>query len=186
MRRIGIDVGGTNTDAALVEGSAVLEAVKRPTTDDVLSGVVDALGAVSKVGADVAAVVIGTTHFTNAVVQRKGLNRVGFLRLALPTGRSLPPLVGWPADTVLDTLRERLSPEEATWIARVAEAKCAVASARDCGDALKRLGCERLRATLQNEIDRCQHLATPSALAEIDLLLQKKQALLTKLESLRS
>ncbi|MFT7599483.1 MAG: N-methylhydantoinase A/oxoprolinase/acetone carboxylase beta subunit [Acidimicrobiales bacterium] len=98
MRRIGIDVGGTNTDAALVEGSAVLEAVKRPTTDDVLSGVVDALGAVSKVGADVAAVVIGTTHFTNAVVQRKGLNRVGFLRLALPTGRSLPPLVGWPAD----------------------------------------------------------------------------------------
>jgi hypothetical protein len=39
---------------------------------------------------------------------------------------------------------------------------------------------------LQHEIDRCQHLGTPSALAEINLLLQKKQELLTKLESLRS
>ena len=101
----------------------------------------------------------------------------------LSTARSL---VGWPADTVLDTLRERLSPDEAAWIAQVGAAESAVAPARDCGEALKRLGCERQRATLQNEIDRCQHLGTPSALAEIDLLLQKKQALLTKLESLRS
>jgi DNA primase len=101
----------------------------------------------------------------------------------LSTARSL---VGWPADTVLDTLRERLSPDEAKWIARVGVAESAVAPARDCGDALKRLGCERQRATIQHEIDRCQRLGTPSALAEIDLLLQKKQTLLTKLESLRS
>ena len=101
----------------------------------------------------------------------------------LSTARSLAE---WPADTVLDTLRERLSKEEAGWMARVGAAERAVASASDCGNALKQLGCERQRATLQHEIDRCQHLGTPSALAEIDLLLQKKQALLTKLESLRS
>ncbi len=98
MKRIGIDVGGTNTDAALVDAStkSVLAAVKRPTTDDVLGGITDALGAVPHDDVDV--VVIGTTHFTNAVVQRRGLNRVGFLRLCLPTGSGLPPLVGWPAD----------------------------------------------------------------------------------------
>lgn len=95
-RRIGVDVGGTNTDAALVEGRTVLATVKEPTTDDVLSGIRAALAGVPH--DDVASVVIGTTHFTNAVVQRRDLNRVGFLRLGLPAGRSLPPLVGWPVD----------------------------------------------------------------------------------------
>lgn len=101
----------------------------------------------------------------------------------LSTARSL---VEWPAETVLDTLRERLSREEAGWMARVGAAERAAASASDCGKALRQLGCERQRAMLQHEIDRCQHLGTPSALAEIDLLLHKKQELLTKLESLRS
>ena len=100
----------------------------------------------------------------------------------LSTARSLS---GWPVETVLSTLNERLSTEEAGWIARVGAAERAVASASDCGNALKQLGCERQRAMLQHEIDRCQNLGTPSALAEIDLLLRKKQALLTKLESLR-
>lgn len=95
-RRIGIDVGGTNTDAALVDGREVLASVKTPTTDDVLSGIASALAQVPHEG--VSAVVIGTTHFTNAVVQRRDLNRVGFLRIGLPAGRSLPPLVGWPSD----------------------------------------------------------------------------------------
>ncbi|MEL7209751.1 MAG: hydantoinase/oxoprolinase N-terminal domain-containing protein, partial [Actinomycetota bacterium] len=95
-RRIGIDVGGTNTDAALMDGRSVLAAVKTPTTDDVLGGVRAALGGVPRDGVD--AVVIGTTHFTNAVVERRDLNRVGFLRIGLPAGRTLPPLVGWPAE----------------------------------------------------------------------------------------
>ncbi|MGI9614703.1 MAG: hydantoinase/oxoprolinase N-terminal domain-containing protein [Acidimicrobiales bacterium] len=95
-RRIGIDVGGTNTDAALLDGNTVIEALKTPTTDDVVSGVATALAGVDHAG--VAAIIVGTTHFTNAVVQRRGLNRVGFLRIGLPSGASLPPLVGWPAD----------------------------------------------------------------------------------------
>ena len=38
-RRIGIDVGGTNTDAVLLEDDRVLHAIKTPTTADVLTGV---------------------------------------------------------------------------------------------------------------------------------------------------
>jgi len=43
MRRIGIDVGGTNTDAVLIDGNRVLVAVKTATTADVLGGVRTAL-----------------------------------------------------------------------------------------------------------------------------------------------
>ena len=39
--RIGIDVGGTNTDAVLMDGSVVLAEVKTPTTPDVTGGIVD-------------------------------------------------------------------------------------------------------------------------------------------------
>ncbi len=39
MRRIGIDVGGTNTDAVLLNGDVVAAKIKTPTTDDVMSGI---------------------------------------------------------------------------------------------------------------------------------------------------
>ncbi|MGH7350572.1 MAG: hydantoinase/oxoprolinase N-terminal domain-containing protein, partial [Candidatus Rokuibacteriota bacterium] len=39
MNRIGIDVGGTNTDAVLLEDDRVRHAVKTPTTADVMSGI---------------------------------------------------------------------------------------------------------------------------------------------------
>jgi N-methylhydantoinase A/oxoprolinase/acetone carboxylase beta subunit len=41
---------------------------------------------------------IGTTQFTNAVVQRSGLQPVAVVRLGAPATESLPPLVDWPAD----------------------------------------------------------------------------------------
>ena len=68
MRRIGIDVGGTNTDGALLDGERVIETIKTPTTSDVLGGIRTALDGVSH--HDIGAVLIGTTQFTNAVVQR--------------------------------------------------------------------------------------------------------------------
>ena len=43
MIRAGIDVGGTNTDAVLLQGSTVLAAAKQPTTADVTSGVIGSL-----------------------------------------------------------------------------------------------------------------------------------------------
>ena len=100
-RRIGIDVGGTNTDAVLLEDDAVVAAVKTPTTADVTGGITRALARlVDQVpGArEAQAVMIGTTHFTNAVVQRRDLDRVAAVRVGLPSGASLPPFVDWPED----------------------------------------------------------------------------------------
>ena len=100
-RRIGIDVGGTNTDAVLLEDNAVVAAVKTPTTPDVTGGVTRALAdllATAPAASDVDAVMIGTTHFTNAVVQRRGLTRVAAVRIGLPASASLPPFVDWPDD----------------------------------------------------------------------------------------
>ncbi|MGO7634536.1 hydantoinase/oxoprolinase N-terminal domain-containing protein [Rhizobium leguminosarum] len=105
--RIGIDVGGTNTDAALMDGPQVLGACKSPTTSDVGSGIVAVLKQVlSMTGVSVAeiqAVMIGTTHFTNAVVERKRLLEVAAIRLGLPATKALPPMTDWPKD-LADTL----------------------------------------------------------------------------------
>ena len=100
-RRIGIDVGGTNTDAVLLEEDAVAAAVKTPTTADVTTGITRALAELVEraPGARAAeAAMIGTTHFTNAVVQRRDLGRVAAVRIGLPSGASLPPFVDWPED----------------------------------------------------------------------------------------
>jgi N-methylhydantoinase A/oxoprolinase/acetone carboxylase beta subunit len=102
MRRIGVDVGGTNTDAVLVQDTEVLAAVKTPTTEDVLGGIRQALSGLVEAGGgevgQVEAVMIGTTHFTNAVAQRRDLERVAAVRIGLPSGASLPPFVDWPED----------------------------------------------------------------------------------------
>jgi len=100
-RRIGIDVGGTNTDAVLLEDARVVHAVKTPTTADVTSGVAEALRQLLQSAGStraIDAVMIGTTHFTNAVVQRRDLTRVGAIRIGLPSGASLEPFIDWPDD----------------------------------------------------------------------------------------
>src|SRR6202048_3499331 len=102
MRRIGIDVGGTNTDAVMLEDGGVAHAVKTPTTSDVTTGIVTALAELTR-HPDIArsridGVVIGTTHFVNAVVQRRDLARVAAVRIGLPASASLPPFCDWPAD----------------------------------------------------------------------------------------
>ncbi len=101
MRRVGIDVGGTNTDAVLLDGDVVVHAVKTPTTADVTGGITTALRellATARPPGPIDAVMIGTTHFTNAVVQRRDLTRVAAVRIGLPASASLPPFVDWPED----------------------------------------------------------------------------------------
>ncbi len=100
-RRVGIDVGGTNTDAVLLEETRVLHAVKTPTTADVTSGVTRALTSLRedpRAAGPIDAVMIGTTHFTNAVVQRRDLTRVAAIRIGLPASASLEPFIDWPED----------------------------------------------------------------------------------------
>jgi N-methylhydantoinase A/oxoprolinase/acetone carboxylase beta subunit len=100
--RIGIDVGGTNTDAVIMEGMAVLGACKQPTTHDVSSGIIavleDVLGQTGVPTERIGAVMLGTTHFTNAVVERQRLMPVAAIRLALPATEGLPPMLDWPDD----------------------------------------------------------------------------------------
>lgn len=101
--RLGIDVGGTNTDAVILDGHlSVVASVKRPTTSDTADGVVDAIDAVMAASgidpAHVMQVMLGTTHCTNAIVERRGLARVGILRLGAPATTAVPPLEGWPSE----------------------------------------------------------------------------------------
>jgi N-methylhydantoinase A/oxoprolinase/acetone carboxylase beta subunit len=102
MRRIGIDVGGTNTDAVLIADDEVAAAVKTATTDDITGGILAALGdLVAALGGDpgpIDAVMIGTTHFTNAVVQRRNLTPVAAIRIGLPASAALVPFIDWPED----------------------------------------------------------------------------------------
>ncbi len=98
--RIGIDVGGTNTDAVLLTGRQVLAEAKAATTPDVTGGIVSALGGLQSqhpfAPADVQAVMIGTTHFINAIVEADRLAPTAAIRLGLPATAALPPLVDWP------------------------------------------------------------------------------------------
>jgi N-methylhydantoinase A/oxoprolinase/acetone carboxylase beta subunit len=98
--RVGIDVGGTNTDAvAIDDAGAVVARVKEPTTADPTDGIVAALRVVAADRA-VDRVALGTTHAVNAIVQRRGLRRVAVLRLGAPGTLAVPPCTGWPADLV--------------------------------------------------------------------------------------
>jgi N-methylhydantoinase A/oxoprolinase/acetone carboxylase beta subunit len=100
--RIGIDVGGTHTDAVILDGESVIAATKALTTEDVLSGVTAALDEVlAQSGiaqAQVQTVMIGTTQFTNAVIERRELSRLAVVRIGLPSGRGMPPMIDWPED----------------------------------------------------------------------------------------
>ena len=102
MIRIGIDVGGTNTDAAVMEDDRVVLSFKATTSTDVTTGVREALtGVLEKSGLDpksIDFVALGTTHFTNAVVQRRDLTPTAAVRLGLPATQALPPMVDWPDD----------------------------------------------------------------------------------------
>ena len=100
--RIGIDVGGTNTDAVLMDGTDVLATIKTPTTANVTDGITIALRALvdsscAEVGT-LDGVMIGTTHFTNAMIERRRLDPTACIRLGLPATVCLPPLVDWPDD----------------------------------------------------------------------------------------
>ncbi|MFB4348534.1 hydantoinase/oxoprolinase N-terminal domain-containing protein [Microbacterium sp. CR_7] len=102
---IGVDVGGTNTDAVVLDGDGrVLAWTKRATTDDITggirAGIREVLAAIGDDRFRVSRVMLGTTHATNAIVQRRQLDRVAMIRLGAPAATEYPPLTGWPEDLV--------------------------------------------------------------------------------------
>jgi N-methylhydantoinase A/oxoprolinase/acetone carboxylase beta subunit len=100
--RIGIDVGGTHTDAVILDGDRIIAATKALTSADVVGGITDALDRLLKDGAvsqsAIKTVMIGTTQFTNAIVERKELAHVAAVRICLPAGQGMPPMIDWPDD----------------------------------------------------------------------------------------
>ena len=101
--RVGIDVGGTNTDAVVVDAAdRLLAKVKHPTTSDVTTGILSALdrvlGQLEGASGRITHVMLGTTHATNAILERRHLNRVAAVRLGGPATHAIPPLSSWPPD----------------------------------------------------------------------------------------
>jgi len=100
--RLGVDVGGTNTDAVVLDGSGRVRAsAKTPTTPDVTTGIVQAIDMVLAAGVPagaISAAMLGTTQCINAILERQHLGRVGVVRLGAPATLAIPPLVDWPED----------------------------------------------------------------------------------------
>ncbi|KAF2132629.1 DUF917-domain-containing protein [Dothidotthia symphoricarpi CBS 119687] len=107
--RIGVDVGGTNTDGVIIDpsksgepGRGIVAWHKAPTTADPSHGISNAIttmfGSASVDPDSVASLTIGTTAFINAVVTRdvSRLSSVAVLRLSGPFSKHAPPCVDWP------------------------------------------------------------------------------------------
>ena len=101
---IGIDVGGTNTDAVIVEQPSlrIVEYVKTRTTKNISTGITNAIREVlekqeSVKAKDISGIMLGTTTFVNAVIQNsEQLAPVNVIRLCGPSTYNFPPFSGIP------------------------------------------------------------------------------------------
>jgi len=155
--RLGIDVGGTNTDAVVLDrDGALIAKAKRPTSPDVTTGITAALDAVltepAVEPARIGHVMLGTTHATNAVLERSRLERVATVRIGAPSTTSIPPLYDWPAD-----LREAVS---------VGETIVPGGIEYD-GREIVPLGAEELRRFLGSVSGRAEAVAVTSVFASV-------------------
>ena len=103
MYKLGIDVGGTNTDAVLIDSDLnVVAEVKNPTSGNVFEGIMGAVQALlDKTQIDrsqVGQAMLGTTQCTNAIVERKHLAKIGLLRIGAPATTGVLPMVDWAED----------------------------------------------------------------------------------------
>ncbi|MBS4167676.1 hydantoinase/oxoprolinase family protein [Parachlamydia sp. AcF125] len=106
--KIGIDIGGTNTDVVLVNSETKIAAyTKVATTHEVNDGIRTGLKQImqdTKIkGEEISGIFLGTTQAVNAIHQRHNLSRVGVIRIAGHHPQSLPSCFSWPKD-LRDTL----------------------------------------------------------------------------------
>lgn len=100
---IGIDVGGTHVDAVLLDSRGeIIAKTKQITTSDVMYAVdkaVEALLVNQSINRSlISRAILGTTHCTNAIVERKGLEAVAHFRLGSPATLAVPPLTDMPLE----------------------------------------------------------------------------------------
>ncbi|KZT59564.1 hypothetical protein CALCODRAFT_516015 [Calocera cornea HHB12733] len=111
MLRIGVDVGGTNTDGVLIDvrrtaeaDRGILASFKSPTTPNVSEGIEAAVRTVmeeAKVSpSQITSLTIGTTHFINAVLEQdaRRLKKVAVIRICGPYTQQCPPFVDFPPE----------------------------------------------------------------------------------------
>lgn len=96
--KAGVDVGPTNTDAALLDDSgAVLATVKVASLpDDPVASVRAALGRLPR--HQLTQVAVGLRGSATSVTRRRELRRVAVLRISGASARAVRPLFGWPQD----------------------------------------------------------------------------------------
>ncbi|KAI3539122.1 hypothetical protein CABS03_05403 [Colletotrichum abscissum] len=106
--RIGVDVGGTNTDGVILDPTSsspclgILATQKTPTTPNPSTGITTAISHMFSTSSippsRIASVTIGTTHFINAVVEQDAsrLAPVAVIRLCGPFSATIPAGVDWP------------------------------------------------------------------------------------------
>ena len=103
MYKLGIDVGGTNTDAVLIDDQLhVVASIKTHTTANVYEGIEKAIRAVLEQAdidrSEIRQAMLGTTHCTNAIVERKKLAPIGIMRIGAPASLGIPLMVDWDED----------------------------------------------------------------------------------------
>ncbi|KAH8687733.1 hypothetical protein BGZ60DRAFT_522381 [Tricladium varicosporioides] len=108
--RIGVDVGGTNTDGVILDPAqstspsrGIIAWNKSSTTSNPSDGINKCLTSMFKTSNldpnSVASVTVGTTHFINAVIEQDSsrLAKVAVIRLCGPFAKGVPPCVDWPS-----------------------------------------------------------------------------------------
>lgn len=102
MYKLGIDVGGTNTDAVIIDDCLrVVSSCKIATSEDVYEGINQAIHEILNLAdidrTQIRQAMLGTTQCTNAIVEHKHLADVALIRLAAPAMGGISPMVDWPS-----------------------------------------------------------------------------------------
>ncbi|MFI6316320.1 hydantoinase/oxoprolinase N-terminal domain-containing protein [Nonomuraea sp. NPDC050556] len=96
--KAGVDVGPTNTDAALLDDAGtVLATVKVASVPD--APVASVRAALERLpAAELTQVAVGLRGSATSVTRRRELRRVAVLRISGDSARAVRPLFGWPSD----------------------------------------------------------------------------------------
>ena len=103
---IGIDIGGTNTDAVLIDKNEnILKTSKVLTTKNIVDGFKEVIKNLLQNGLlnnidiknNIRSIFVGTTHATNAILQQKDLYKVGIIRIS-GNNPELEPCYSWPKE----------------------------------------------------------------------------------------